>query len=130
MVGTQLSKLSVVKSVVVITVELIATLPPLQIVAVVGDMVGVAGMAFTVSIPVTAQPTVEVYVISDVPVPTPAKVPEDDPIVATPRLPLTHVPPDGAPDNAVLLPTHTVPIPDIVGTAFTVTVLVTEPQPE
>ena len=53
--------------------------------------------------------------ITDVPAETPETTPEV-PIVATPMLPLLHVPPDVALDNAVVEPEQTLKVPVIGAT--------------
>ncbi len=62
-----------------------------------------------------------------VPADTPVTRPVADPTVATPGVPELQVPPDGAPVNVVVSPSHMSSVPLMpVGSAFTVTVLVRE----
>ncbi len=59
-----------------------------------------------------------------------ANIPEEEPIVATVVLLLTHVPPVGAPVNEAPVEIHIDPKPEIVGDGLTVTVTPTAaPQP-
>ena len=84
------------------------------------------GTGFTVTVVVAVQPTVVVYVTTDVPVATLVMMPVLLPMVATPVVPLVHVPPAMVPASVVPLPAHMVMVPvSGPGTAFTVTVCVT-----
>lgn len=69
--------------------------------------------------------------ITAVPALLPVTTPELEPTVATPVLPLVHVPPDGVELNVVVEPVHTVAVPVIeVGAVFTVTVAKAKHPPE
>jgi hypothetical protein len=73
-----------------------------------------AGSAVTVSTRVVVQPVpVSVKVMVVVPMPTPVKAPVPEFIVATPVLPLIHVPVPVASDNVIVEPRHTVEGPEI-----------------
>jgi hypothetical protein len=54
-------------------------------------------------------------------------VPDEEPTVATPVLPLAHTPPPSASLNVVVEPEHTVNVP-VIGALFTVTGLLAVPQ--
>jgi len=58
------------------------------------------------------------------PIDMPVANPDADPILATPGLLLVHVPPEGAPANVVVEPTHISVIPLIVGALNTLTLVV------
>jgi hypothetical protein len=81
------------------------------------------GSEFIVTVVRAAHPvTAEVNVITVVPLATPFTIPEG-PIVATEELLLLHVPDPSL--NEVVLPTHTVVTPPIVGgSGLTVTIVV------
>ena len=65
-----------------------------------------------------------VYEITTVPAATPVTIPDDEPTVATPTLPLVHVPPDGVLFNVVVRPAQTVNVPVTdVGNGLTVMVV-------
>jgi hypothetical protein len=84
----------------------------------------IVGRALTVTVTVAAQPRLFVYVMMLVPAPTPVTTPVLL-IVATDVVPDTHgFVAAGVPDpvNAVVDPTQTVKVPEIVGEALTVTV--------
>jgi hypothetical protein len=76
----------------------------------------------TVAIVSALQPVESAYVIIDVPEATPVTIPVDEPTVATPVVPLVHVPPEGVELSVVVSVAHTEAVPVIlVGTGFTVT---------
>jgi hypothetical protein len=82
-----------------------------------------AGSALTVTIAVFLQPVGSVYVIVDVPPATPVTKPDDEPMVATPALLLTHVPPASALLSNVVAVTQAFSVPVMAaGRALTVTV--------
>jgi hypothetical protein len=86
----------------------------------------IVGLAFTVTVAVTAQPVLFVYVIILVPAATPVTTPALF-TVATAGVPDTQgFVAAGVPDpvSGVVEPTQTVSVPVIVGAAFTVTVAV------
>ena len=75
----------------------------------------IVGNAFTVTIAVTIHPLGVVYVTVDVPALTGVTTPDEDPIVATPVLPLTQVPPVRLSLSVVVLPIHTFNVPVMPG---------------
>lgn len=80
-----------------------------------------AGTGLTVTKNVFAQPVPSVYVIMAVPGETPVTSPVPDPMVATLRLPLLHVPPADTSLRFVVNPTHTYADPVIAaGSGLTV----------
>lgn len=87
----------------------------------------VPGLAYTVTVLVTLQPDGNVYEICEVPAVTPVTIPSPEPTVATGRLLLVHVPPDGDELSVVVDPTHSPAVPVIApGIGFTVTSRVVE----
>ena len=85
-----------------------------------------AGLAFTVTVATARQPVLNVYVIIVVPAVRPVTTPVETPIVATPVLPLVHVPPLVASVRVVVAPTQALSVPPMAaGLAFTVTTVVT-----
>jgi hypothetical protein len=66
------------------------------------------------------QPAGEVYVTVAVPPATPETIPEELPMEAIIE-DIDHIPPDGEPLMVVVLPSHTVVVPDMVGIGSTVT---------
>jgi hypothetical protein len=65
----------------------------------------------------------------EVPDAAPVTIPDEDPIVATPVLPLVHVPPKDASYKFVVAPTHTVGTPVMMaGASFTV-IVINDEQP-
>ena len=85
----------------------------------------VPGAAFTVTPAVTEQPVGMVYVTVVEPAPAPNKLPEDEPMVATVVLPLSHVPPVSASVRVEDKPWHILVVPIIaVGVGLTVTIAV------
>ncbi len=61
---------------------------------------------FTVFVSTLVHPVERVYVISVVPAVTPVRIPEDEPMVATPDVLLVHDPPVGVVDKFVVVPVH------------------------
>lgn len=85
------------------------------------------GLAFTVTVLVTLQPVGNVYDICDVPAVSPFTIPSAEPIVATVRLLLAHVPPVGVELSVVAEPMQIAAVPVItLGIGFTVTSRVVE----
>ncbi len=83
------------------------------------------GSGLTTSVAVMMQVDPMVYVIIAVPAVTPVAIPVVEPMVATPRLLLLHVPPGVGSPKAVVSPTHTLSVPVIGnGNGLTVTVAV------
>ena len=110
-------------------VTLLAHVPPLVALVSVVEfpwhtiIVPVIGVSrFTVSVIVLEQPAPVVYVIVVVPMATPAAMPVPLLIVAVEVLLLVHVPPLMALLSLVVPPTHTIVVPVIGATGFTVTV--------
>jgi hypothetical protein len=95
-------------------------LPIQSVVAVLGVIAG--GVALTVNVAVTLQVPIA-YVIIDVPATSPVAAPELEPIVATARFPLVHVPPDTEFDNVVVLPSHTVGDAGVIAAGVLLTVI-------
>ena len=90
-----------------------------------------AGGALTVTGIVEKQPSLSVYDIVVVPVPTPVTEPEDEPIVAAAVLLLAHVPPPGEHVSELEAPTHEIDDPLIApGAIFTVIALNTNALPQ
>jgi hypothetical protein len=84
-----------------------------------------AGSGFTVSVAVRVQPVPMVYVTIELPEDTAVAMPDDEPIVATEVVPLTHVPPAGVLVSVAELPSQIDKDPDMVeGNGFTVIVVV------
>src|SRR3569833_174940 len=83
-----------------------------------------AGSGFTVTVAVVPHPSGNVYKMFAVPAATPVTIPVDKPIVATPVLPLSHVPPPAS-LSTVVAPTHTFSVPVIGAAATTVITAVT-----
>jgi hypothetical protein len=82
----------------------------------------IAGVGFTVTTAVLAQPLASEYVIVAVPEATPDTTPVDAPMAATAVLLLVQVPPPVVLVSIVVEPTQTVCVPAIfAGVAFTVT---------
>ena len=68
--------------------------------------------------------------MAEVPADTPVNIPDDGPIVATPVVPDTHVPPLVASLKVVVDPAQTVPVPVMAaGSASTVKEMVAEHPP-
>jgi hypothetical protein len=108
--------------------ELSAVVDPVQTDAV---PVIALGCVLTVTVAVEKQPPNNVYGITAVPALTPDTTPVDDPTVATPVLPLTHVPPAGEELSVVVEPVQTEAAPVIAaGCVFTVTVAVEKQPPD
>ena len=83
---------------------------------------------FTVTTAEAVQPAAVVYTMVDVPPATPVTTPVPTPMVATPVVPLFHVPPPAASASVVVLPWHTLSVPVIADIGFTVTIaLVVQP---
>jgi hypothetical protein len=78
------------------------------------------GFGFTVMIATELQPFV--YVTVHVPAVRPNTTPDGSTVM--PAHDVDHVPPTGVPDNVVDVPTQVESVPDIVGAAFTVTIIV------
>ena len=88
---------------------------PLQITVDPAIVCGVGAVIVTVFVAVLTQPlTVTEYVINDVPAETPVTMPEEEPIVATPVLPLVHVPPLEVLDKVPVAPEQIEVVPEIV----------------
>jgi hypothetical protein len=88
-----------------------------------------AGVAPTVRMSVIKQPADDVYVILVVPAVTPEAIPVEEPMVATARVVLLHVPPAGVELSVVVLPIQADRVPPIAdGRAVTETSRVA-PQP-
>lgn len=84
-----------------------------------------AGTAFIVAVAVARHPVANVYDIIEVPALTPVTMPVVEPMVATPVLPLVHMPPPVASVTVVVAPMHALNVPPIAaGLAFTVTTVV------
>jgi hypothetical protein len=89
------------------------------------------GCVLTVTAWVAKQPPDNVYVITAVPALTPLTTPVEEPTVATPVLPLVHVPPAGEELSVVEEPVQTEAVPVIAaGWVFTVTVAVEKQPPD
>jgi hypothetical protein len=83
-----------------------------------------AALEFTVTVALALQPDGEmVYVIIEVPLDTPDTTPVPETTVAAAVVPLVHAPPAGALVSVVVLPGHTVKVPDMGDIGFTVTVV-------
>ena len=79
-----------------------------------------AGTGFTVTSVVFRHPVASEYVITAVPLPTPATIPEIEPILATAVLVLVHIPPPIASLRSISPPTQTLKVPVMVdGIGFT-----------
>lgn len=81
---------------------------------------------FTVIVVVVLHPLPRVYVMFAVPADIPVTIPFEEPMIATPVLPLVHEPPVVRSDKLVISPTQTGGVPVMPGNAsITVTVVVT-----
>jgi hypothetical protein len=61
-----------------------------------------------------------------VPGPVPVTIPDNDPTAAIPGEPEDHVPPEIEGLSEIVLPWHTADDPDMVGTGFTLTLVLAE----